>query len=212
MIWARWAAGGSSREDSSGSVRNQGGEIPSVLLVLCSAVLGATVFREQVAQAAQAILPVKVVNTSTEPVPVTAPTALAVNDVDEREPFETRLDLSLDDGDFGDGEGFTVPEGKRLVVEFISARVTLPLGQTPSLFVNSLSGAVGFALPLEPQGVRATSVGTFNEFGAARQVLEFEDSGGFYDVFLERQPSSGSGNVSDSGTGSVYVSGYLIDE
>lgn len=97
-------------------------------------------------------------------------------------------------------------------MEFISARVTLPLGQTPSIFVNSLSGATGFALPLEPQGVRATSVGTFNEWGAARRKLDFEASGGFNDVFLERQPSSGSGNVHDRGTASVFVSGYLIDE
>lgn len=44
--------------------------IASVLLLLCSAFLGATVFREQVAQAAQAILPVRVVNTPAEAVPV----------------------------------------------------------------------------------------------------------------------------------------------
>lgn len=44
--------------------------IPTVVALLCSMVLGATVFREQVAQAAQAILPVFVTNTASDPVPV----------------------------------------------------------------------------------------------------------------------------------------------
>jgi hypothetical protein len=190
----------------------------SFLALLCAGavVLGSTVFREQVAAAAPAIINVFVTNDPAHPVPVSGTVTVSgtpsVAVADEREPFEKRLDLSLDDGDFGDGEGFVVPEGKRLVVEFMSARVTLPLGQTPSIFVNSLSGALGYALPLQPQGVRATSVGTFNEFGAATPVLEFEVGGGFYDVFLERQPSSAGGNVSGDGSGSVYISGYLIDE
>jgi len=49
-----------------------------VIVVISSAVLGATVLREQVAQAAQAILPVKVVNTAAEPVPVVQPGAASV--------------------------------------------------------------------------------------------------------------------------------------
>lgn len=53
--------------------------LTSVLLLLCSAVLGATVFREQVAQAAQAILPVKVVNTTAEAVPVSQQGVVDVN-------------------------------------------------------------------------------------------------------------------------------------
>ena len=183
-----------------------------VVLVLAVAVaLGATVFREQVASAAPAILNVLVTNGPSTPVPVTLQGTSSVDVIDGRQPFESRLDLSLSNGDFGDGAGFTVPEGKRLIVEFISARVTLPQGQTPSIFVNSLSGAVGFALPLQPQGIRATSVGTFAEFGAALKTLEFEDGGGFYDVFLERQPSSDGGNVNGTGNGSVFVSGYLVD-
>src|SRR5215208_6458652 len=45
--------------------------VSGVLLLLCSSLLGAMVFREEVAQAAQAILPGKVTNTAAEPVPVT---------------------------------------------------------------------------------------------------------------------------------------------
>jgi len=42
----------------------------AVLIILAGMVLGATMFREQVAQAAAAVLKVQVVNTSTSPVPV----------------------------------------------------------------------------------------------------------------------------------------------
>lgn len=186
------------------------------LLVTGAVVLGATVFREQIARAAPPITQVFVTNDTSRPVPVQGTVTVqgtpSVNVVDAREPFEKRLDFDLDDGDFSDTASFTVPAGKRLVVEFMSARVTLPLGQTPSIFVNALSGALGYALPLEPQGVRATGVGTFNEFGTARDILEFADPEEFYDVLLERQPSSPGGNVSGSGSGSVYLSGYLLDE
>jgi hypothetical protein len=50
------------------------------VLLLGAAILGATVFREQAAVAAQAILPVRVVNTAAEPVPVVPrqPTATRV--------------------------------------------------------------------------------------------------------------------------------------
>ena len=184
-----------------------------VLLVVGAVFLGATVFRAQVASAAQ-LLNVFVANDAAHPVPVAVQGTPSVEVADARTPFEHRFDFVLEDGDFSDAApGFTVPDGKRLVVEFISARVTLPLGQTPSIFVNSLGGATGYALPLDRQGVRDTSVGTFNEFGSADDVLEFEEGGGFYDVLLERQPDgSAGGNVNDRGTGSVYISGYLIDE
>jgi hypothetical protein len=185
----------------------------AALMIVGAVFLGATVFRAQVAAAAPAILQVFVTNDASNPVPVAVKGTPSVAVTDERTPFEMRLNLSLGDGDFSDANGFTVPDAKRLVVEFISARVTLPLGQTPSIFVNALSGATGFALPLDPQGVRDASVGTFNEFGSALKTLDFEESGGFYDVLLERQPDdSAGGNVNGSGTGSVFISGYLIDE
>ena len=184
------------------------------LLILGSAVLGATVLREPIAFAATPFTNVIVGNTDANPVPVRVQGTSSVQVADERTPFERRFDFVLEDGDFSDAApGFTVPDGQRLVVEFISARVTLPLGQTPSIFVNSLGGATGYALPLDRQGVRDTSVGTFNEFGVATPALEFEESGGFYDVLLERQPDgSAGGNVNGRGTGSVYISGYLINE
>jgi hypothetical protein len=53
--------------------------IPTVGLLLCSAVLGATVFREQVANAAQNIMPVRVMNTAAEPVPVSQQGTANVN-------------------------------------------------------------------------------------------------------------------------------------
>jgi hypothetical protein len=47
--------------------------IAAFFVLFASFILGATVFREEVSQAAQGILPVRVVNTSAEPVPVSLP-------------------------------------------------------------------------------------------------------------------------------------------
>jgi hypothetical protein len=49
--------------------------ISALLLLMASFVLGATVFREQVAHAAQAVLPVLVTNDASDPVPVRAEAA-----------------------------------------------------------------------------------------------------------------------------------------
>jgi hypothetical protein len=185
-----------------------------LLLLVCSAVLGATVFREQVAEAAQAILPVRVVNTSADPVPVSGTVAIngtaAVEVADERTPFEIRVDADIANEFFGSSGHFTVPDGKRLVVEFISVSVRLPPGQVPSVSVNADSGARGFAVPLEFQGTDITSVGTSDRYIGALNVLDFADAGDFYSIAFRRTSSA----VLPPGTAHMFafVSGYLVDE
>jgi hypothetical protein len=104
----------------------------SVLLVLCSAVLGATVFREQIAQAAQNIMPVRVVNTAAEAVPVreqgTPSVTLAgtptvnvggtVTVQPAREPFQQFVGGSSDGSE--ECVSLAVPEGKRLTLESLA--------------------------------------------------------------------------------------------
>jgi hypothetical protein len=120
-----------------------------------------------------------------------------VNVVDGRQPFETRLDAELASGSFSGSDGFTVPAGKRFVAEFIAVNVTLPPGQTPLVFANAHSGAVGFVIPLDLQGTHVSSVPTYNQFTGAHQILDFEAGGGFYDVTLARDPNSAGGNVDE---------------
>jgi hypothetical protein len=186
-----------------------------VLLVLGSMVLGATVFREQMAQAAQAILPVRVMNTDSQPVPVTGTVSLggttSVEVADDREPFETRVDASADPGDFVERASFTVPADKRLVVEFMSVVVTVPTGQVPLVGVNADTGALGFVMPLQFQGTQATSVGTFDHYTGATKILDFAEPEEFYDIFMSRDSSTVAGPPPGRASMSVYLSGYLLD-
>jgi len=185
-----------------------------LLLVACGVVVGALILPIGVATAKE-IQDVFVTNTSANPVPTAAQgttnVAGTVQVADNRQPFETRIDLSTDDGDFTDNNGFTVPAGKRLVVEFVSVNITMPPDQTPSIFLNSLNGATGWSVPLQHQGRRVTSVGTFEEWVAAVDALEFANPSEFYLATLNRSPSTGPA-VPPPGraTAAVYVSGYLL--
>ena len=183
-----------------------------VLLLVGSAVLGATVFREEVANAAQAILPVKVMNAAAEPVPVALEGTALVQDADEREPFETRLDADADDGFYAASDGFTVPAGKRLVVEFIAVNVRVPKGQVPSVGVNSRDGALGFLMPLQFQGTQATAFGTNDLYTGGMKTLDFAESGEFYNVFFSRDRSDVSGPPPGNAHMIAYLSGYLMDD
>src|SRR5215213_11229833 len=111
--------------------------VAAVLLVLCSMVLGPTLFREQVAQAAAAILPVKVVNTAAEAVPVaqqgtvtvagTVALSPSANDVSigadyaAAHTYSTSAGLTIGPNQLcGSQTGFNVPAGKRFVIEVVS--------------------------------------------------------------------------------------------
>jgi hypothetical protein len=101
--------------------------VASALLVLCSSVFGATVFREQVAQAAQAVLQVKIMNTAAEPVPVRqqgtstveiAGGPLQVSDGSDVVQKSKFLFFAPDETSV---EGTIIlPEGKRLLVRYVN--------------------------------------------------------------------------------------------
>jgi hypothetical protein len=184
--------------------------------------LGGVLFAGQGANAAAAVLNVFITNDAAHPVPVTGSVGVnnasdspvpvngevgisgTVEVADDRQPFETRIDL-VEFGQSVASDSYQVPAGKRLVVEFISARVNVPSGQTPLVSANASTGATGFAIPVELQGV-----GNGNAFYAgATPVLDFAAPGSFYTVSLERQLPGGGLPTGSSG-GFVYLSGYLI--
>ncbi|KRA29873.1 MULTISPECIES: hypothetical protein [unclassified Nocardioides] len=194
----------------------------AILALTFALLLGGLLFGGPGAHAAGALLNVIVANDSAHPVPVSG--SVAVNNTganpvpvtgnvgvsgsvavaDNREPFEKRVDLA-DAGGSVDTGNFQVPAGKRLVVEFISASVNVPSGQTPLLSANAGTGALGFPIPVQLQGV-----GNGNAFyEGATPVLDFAAPGSFYSITLERQLPAG-GQVTGDGGGYVYLSGYLI--
>ena len=202
------------------------GGIPRKALTLVALIvallLGGVLFAGAGANAASAILKVIVANDAANPVPVKGSVAVSnpsdnpvpvtgqvgvsgtVNVADGRETFEQRIDLVEFGASVASGS-FQVPQGKRLVVEFISARVNVPSGQTPLVSANASTGATGFPIPVELQGV-----GNGNAFFAgATPVLDFAAPGSFYSVTLERQ-LPGGGLPTGSAGGFVYLSGYLV--
>ena len=189
-----------------------------VLIVASSVLAGALVVPPGLAAAKDAVQSVLIANTPDQPVPVagsvavtgtvgvngTVPVDGTVSVRDSREPFETRVDLPLGAGTPFDTFSFDVPAGKRLVVEFVSARVALPSGQTPLLSANASNGATGFAIPLALQGV-----GNGNGFWAgAMPAVDFASAGAYF-IGIERQNPAG-GALSGTASGFVYLSGYLL--
>ena len=123
---------------------------------------------------------------------------------DDRVPFEQRIDL-VEFGQSVASGSFQVPAERRLVVEFVSVRINVPSGQTPLVSANASTGATGFAIPVELQGV-----GNGNAFFAgATPLLDFAPAGSFYTVSLERQNPNG-GLPTGSAGGFAYISGYLL--
>ena len=188
-------------------------KLRNVLLVVSGLVTGAVLVPPGMAAAKDAVMEVLVTNTADRPVPVSGtvgvsgpvPVTGTVAVSDDRVPFEERVNLTQIAGATVSTGSFVVPADRRLVVEFVSASVSLPSGQTPLLSANAGSGATGFPIPLTLQGV-----GNGNAFfTGATAVLDFAPAGSFYQINLERQNPAG-GLPSGNGSGFVYLSGYLL--
>ncbi len=155
-----------------------------------------------------------VVNSSSQPVPVTGSVTVAnlgssrllVRDVDNpaRQPFETNQSCSAG-GALGCQLSFTVPAGKRLVIEYASMHASIPVGEVAELsIVTSVAGTfVEHVLPLTPPSVPFAAGGLVARVGQV--VRLYADPGTV--VFV---------NVGRSGVGSptnfsVSISGHLVD-
>jgi hypothetical protein len=128
------------------------------------------------------------------------------------QPFQKRLSTSGQSGDFDVSASFTVPAGKRLIIQFASASVTLPVGQTASVDLFVPEDQVDIPLPLQAQGTTSNSLGLNNVLAAATQLSAYVDGGHLVELVLSRYPSSGGavapgGNVFLGG----FVSGYLVN-
>ena len=134
-----------------------------------------------------------------------------VRDVDERpayQPFRTRFSVGFSIGESADlVSGYTVPAGKRLVVEDASARAFLPPGQVAEVSLAVLvSGGVFYNRRLPLIFARRTP-------GISQSdVLVGGDMVRLYLAAGESLGATG-GRSSEEATGSidVQVTGYLID-
>lgn len=164
---------------------------------------------------------VKVVNTSTEPVPVavtgtptvqignTAANPVLVRDLDSagRQPYRAQLSVSFSTIDQGSEAQNTlaVPAGKRLVIKYISALISLPPDQVVTGDITAGTGiqfnpVSWFVLNLQANG------GGLNAIYIASQPVElYLDPG--TEFFAEFYRSSSVG----TGYGRIIISGYLVD-
>jgi hypothetical protein len=96
---------------------------------------------------------------------------------------------------------FTAPPGQRLVIEFVTATVEVPAGESARLrmFTGFSNGQAGnFDLALTPQGIR----GGQSIYVCTHQVRAYTD--GFLAFNVNRD------NAATSGDALICVSGYLV--
>jgi hypothetical protein len=194
--------------------------ICALLLIVGGVVLGATVFRTDIAQATGLAQSVTVDNTAANPVPVREQGTTNVNVVNSTVPVTVAGDDSarqhqeceavvLPDGSSSvTGLLAPVPSGKRFVVKYVSVRATLPSGQN-GVFIG-LGLRMGSApplqvnIPLTRQGV--LGLGGVDVYVGSESILGYQDTGSpRATVNFFRNLLAGIGFAT------FCVSGYLID-
>jgi hypothetical protein len=145
---------------------------------------------------------VKVTNTRSAPV--------LTRDVDNPalQPFQNSQVISTPAGLLGGDGTFTVPAGKRLVIEFLSFQGSWPAGQaTTRLFIGVCNSGGGqcqteFFLPAISQG---PDFGGNSLFAASSPMRLYADPGTDVTVSVRRNATAGTGLAV------VAISGYLVD-
>jgi len=186
------------------------------------------------AQAPPPSVPVTVVNTTANPVPTAAvgttlvafrgtPTInlasgtvtvgnsvtspVQVHNVnDATTPFEGRLVFNIDPGNQQNHGSFTVPTGKRLVIEHISANTTGPSGQKFIAGLTSeVTGGGGLTwLVLQFQGTFPLSTGPVDVFTLSQSMRVYTESP---PVFIVTRT-----DITGSATADATISGYLVNQ
>lgn len=151
------------------------------------------------AAAAHAQSPVNVVNLKSEPVPV-------ININDAGEPFnKTAIIIQQAGTNVSQVDVATVPEGKRLVIEFVSFISEVPAGQRTIMFnlsTNIGTGNVFFPLTVNAQPASADGDPIFR---TAQSLRVYANEGTKVKAELGRNTNAGTA------TCNIYISGYLID-
>ncbi|MGH9788793.1 MAG: hypothetical protein ACRD4U_08855 [Candidatus Acidiferrales bacterium] len=121
------------------------------------------------------------------------------------QPFQADISTTIEDGQFATANVTiaNVPPSKRLVIEHVSFKGVLPVGQKFTGVMVDLSGPgkIHF-LVAAPQG----SVGSFDVFAASQPLRMYADPGTTVAVSAFRTDAAGS-----SGSLDFNLSGYLVD-
>jgi hypothetical protein len=141
---------------------------------------------------------VTIANTTSAPIPTQS--------VDEygRQPFQQQLSMNIADGSNEAEQFVTIPSGKRLVVEHVSAILYMPTGQVPDVRLGGTTQGM-FAVVF----ATAEKMGAFDvvndQWTVARQALLYADPGPNLLVVFRRNIVTGNA------PGAITISGHLIN-
>ena len=152
--------------------------------------------------------PVMVVNTPSEPVPVTGSitgdvnvaNTVRVSDV-RRRPFNETFQLPFAEGQDLRSASFIVPPGKQLVVTFVSANASLPAGQAVTFSVRG--GDSGSNAALHRLVLSVGSSGS--SFVTSEPLQLYLDAGEILTPIFRRSDTTGGASAN------AAISGYLVD-
>jgi hypothetical protein len=137
--------------------------------------------------------------------PDTAP--VQVQDVDNPafQPFQREFIFTFPAGFLGDNEDFTVPAGKRLVIEFVSFRYHIPAGQTPALNFLQI-GNVSYYFSMTQQAANQPHTdGPQDLWVGTSPTRLYVNPGVNLRVAVRKNSAVGTG------LGSVSISGYYVN-
>jgi hypothetical protein len=172
--------------------------VGTLVLLAVSAILGATVFREQIARAAPPITSVFVTNDSDNPVPIRDADRPADDPVtlSRIRVFPTTANSFVD-------ELYTVPANKRLVIEYMHAALNLPTGDQASCDLHF----PGYRLEFPLVHLRAQAfTDPPEQWGADLSARLYLDAGQHVEVGC----SDGFAFISQLRSMHVLVSGHLV--
>jgi len=148
---------------------------------------------------------VNVVNTPSVNVANPATNPVLVRDVDRptEQPYQDTVEITMSfDDTGGTGALDPVPAGKRLVVEYATARATLSAGQMAT--VTLVVGMIRYELPVIPQGTFGTSIFARTLLAGSEPVRLYVNAGETLSVATERTEGDGGASVR------VSISGHLV--
>ena len=132
------------------------------------------------------------------------PVVVAQADTPDRHAFQATVTVTLDQGFVGQNGAVTVPPGKRLVIEYASARAFMPAGQNLVFSIDTnLNGENVSEFHHLPSTQQFTS-GNITQFIAGEQVRIYADSG----ILILRADRD---NPNGTGTFIFTISGHLVD-
>jgi hypothetical protein len=146
-----------------------------------------------------------------------------VRSVDDavRELFHMQTNMTLADGDIGTTAFFHVPDGKRLIIEHVSASGIIPAGQKLQLNLSTLvnnshqlGGSVQVTHFLVPQKL---GVGDPTSIGGSGASIEIFNVSQPTRIYADADPantsivfSAGRGVSTGTGSVSISISGYYV--